>query len=69
MDQTSAAAGDPVAALRRIAFLLERRMAATYKVQAFRKAAATALAVGPQELAARAAAGTLHELAGIGEAT
>ena len=69
VDQTSAGAGDPVAALRRIAFLLERRMAATYKVQAFRKAAATALTVGPQELAARAAAGTLQELAGIGKAT
>src|SRR3712207_8839165 len=44
-------------------------MAATYKVQAFRKAAATALAVGPEELATRAAAGTLKELPGIGKAT
>jgi putative hydrolase len=67
--QTSRPAGDPVAALRRIAFLLERRMAPTYKVQAFRKAASTALAAGPQDLAARAAAGTLKELPGIGEAT
>ena len=65
--QTSS--GDPVAALRRIAFLLERRMAPTYKVQAFRKAAATALAVGPEEVAARAAAGSLQELPGIGKAT
>ena len=60
---------DPVAALRRIAFLLERRLAPTYKVQAFRKAAATALAVGPQEVADRAATGTLQELPGIGKAT
>ena len=67
MVQTSAR--DPVGALRRIAFLLERRMAATYKVQAFRKAAATALAVGPQEVASRAVAGTLQELPGIGKAT
>jgi putative hydrolase len=67
--QTSRGDGDPVAALRRIAFLLERRMAATYKVQAFRKAATTALAVGPQELGDRAAAGTLQELPGIGKAT
>ena len=60
---------DPVAALRRIAFLLERRLAPTYKVQAFRKAAATALAVGPQGVADRAAAGTLQEMPGIGKAT
>src|SRR3712207_9342024 len=44
-------------------------MAATYKVQAFRKAAATALAAGPEEVAAKAAAGTLKELPGIGKAT
>ena len=69
MDQTSDPVGDPVAALRRIAFLLERRMAATYKVQAFRKAAATALAVGAQELHERAGAGTLQELPGVGKAT
>ena len=78
MDQTSGPAPgrrsghqvrDPVSALRRIAFLLERSMAPTYKVQAFRKAAATALGVGPQEVATRAAAGTLQELPGIGKAT
>ena len=69
MVQTSQPAGDPVSSLRRIGFLLERRMAPTYKVQAFRKAAATALAVGPHELATRAAEGTLKELPGIGKAT
>jgi putative hydrolase len=60
---------DPAGALRRIAFLLERRLAETYKVKAFRGAAATVLATGPVELAERAAEGTLRQLPGIGKAT
>lgn len=59
----------PVAALRRVAFLLERSRAETYKVKAFRAAAATILPLDPDEVAARAAAGTLRELAGIGSST
>src|SRR5690606_41194898 len=39
----------PVAALRRIAFLLERRLAETYKVKAFRSAAATLLPLGDRK--------------------
>ena len=35
----------PSAALREIAFLLERQLAPTYRVQAFRKAAAAPLPV------------------------
>ncbi|MGO4256971.1 PHP domain-containing protein [Marmoricola sp. RAF53] len=61
--------GGPVAALRRIAFLLERTRAETYKVKAFRSAAATILPLDPDEVAGRARAGTLRELPGIGAST
>ncbi|HZW43651.1 MAG TPA: PHP domain-containing protein [Dermatophilaceae bacterium] len=60
---------EPYDALRRIAYLLERSRAGTYRVQAFRGAAATVLATDPAELQARAAAGTLTDLPGIGSAT
>jgi putative hydrolase len=60
---------DPAAALRRIGFLLERTLADTFKVKAFRSAAATVLATDPAELVERAQAGTLRELPGIGKAT
>ncbi len=58
----------PVAALRRIAFLLERSRAETYKVKAFRSAAATVLPLG-EEVEERVRAGTLRELPGIGAST
>ena len=60
---------DPVVVLRRIAFLLERRLAETYKIKAYRGAAGTLLAIGPEEVEQRAAHGTLRELPGIGEKT
>ncbi len=70
MDQTSGGPPlGPVAALRRVAFLLERRLADTYKVKAFRGAVTTVLTLGPDELDRRCAAGTLTELDGIGKAT
>jgi putative hydrolase len=59
----------PVAALRRIAFLLERGRAETYKVKAFRAAAATVLPLDPEEVADRVRTGTLRELPGIGAST
>ena len=61
-------AGGPVNALRRIAFLLERSRAETYKVKAFRSAADTILPLG-DEVAARVREGTLRKLPGIGAYT
>jgi putative hydrolase len=59
----------PVATLRRIAFLLERGRQETYKVKAFRTAAASLLPLSEEEVAARVAAGTLTELPGVGAST
>ena len=67
MDERNPA--DPVAVLRRIAFLLERRQAETYKVRAFRTAAAAILSLPPEELAGRAQQGTLRQLRGVGAST
>ncbi len=59
----------PVAALRRIAFLMERGREESRRIEAFRSAAATILPLGDDEVAARAEAGTLTELPGIGPST
>ncbi|HEX5770902.1 MAG TPA: PHP domain-containing protein [Nocardioidaceae bacterium] len=67
MDERKSA--DPVAVLRRIAFLLERTQAETFKVRAFRTAAAALLPLAPDEVRARAAQGTLRDLKGIGAST
>lgn len=60
---------DPAADLRRIAFCLERALEPTYRVKAFRTAAAVVDRLPGGELAERAAAGTLTELGGIGAVT
>jgi len=59
----------PVAALRRIAFLMERGREESRRIEAFRSAAATILPLPADEVAARVDAGTLTELPGIGPST
>ncbi len=61
--------GGPVAALRRIAFLMERGREETRRIQAFRNAAAVVLPLPHDEVVARVEAGTLTDLAGIGPST
>ncbi|TAK68858.1 MAG: PHP domain-containing protein [Actinomycetota bacterium] len=60
---------DPVQALEQVAFLLERELASTYKVRAFRQAARVLGDLDPDELRRRIDSGTLTGLAGIGPAT
>ncbi|HUR51247.1 MAG TPA: PHP domain-containing protein [Mycobacteriales bacterium] len=60
---------DPADDLRQIAFCLERALEPSYRVKAFRTAAAAVDALGPDELAERLRAGTLEEVKGIGKVT
>ncbi|GAA1131021.1 PHP domain-containing protein [Nocardioides aquiterrae] len=61
--------GGPVAALRRIAFLLERGREETYKVKAYRNAAAAILPLPADRVAAMVADGTITKVAGVGAST
>ncbi len=60
---------DPVEALERVAYLLDRVLAEGHRVQAYQRAADVVRELPADELAQRHAAGTLTELAGIGPKT
>ncbi len=60
---------DPVADLRRAAFLLERAHCSTYRVRAFRGAAAVLARRERDEIARLASTGELIRLRGVGEVT
>src|SRR5918994_6178296 len=60
---------DPVEALEETATLLERGRAATYKVQAFRRAADTVRELPPEKLQSLATQGRLQDLPGVGSST
>ena len=58
-----------LAGLRRVAFLLERQLAPTYRVKAFRGAVDTISALEPAAVGELVAAGRLTDLPGIGPKT
>lgn len=60
---------EPIDALRRVAFLLERSRAGTYRVEAFRGAVKLLKALPAGELEQRVKEGTLQQVKGIGKAT
>ncbi|WP_154595424.1 PHP domain-containing protein [Aeromicrobium senzhongii] len=60
---------DPVEALRETAFWLERERASSYRVEAFRKAAAALGDLPPEEISERARTGALGRMKGLGPRT
>jgi putative hydrolase len=67
--EAPAAPMTPEVALARIGHLLDRSLAPSTKVRAYRRAAEVVAEIGPEAVEARVAAGTLQELAGIGPST
>ena len=65
----SSAPRDPIADLKRIGFLLEAAQEPSYRVRAFRGAAATLADLGADQVGVLAETGGLRELPGIGEVT
>ncbi|NQD86417.1 PHP domain-containing protein [Paenarthrobacter sp. CM16] len=57
---------DPIEALDEIAFWLERSLAPTFKVQAFRKAADAVRQLPPEELAKLVSSGRIKSVKGVG---
>jgi len=60
---------DPIQDLRAIAFLLERSLESTYRVKAFRTAAAALCALPAEDVVLLARSGSLRQVRGIGERT
>ncbi len=60
---------DPVAALREIAYLMERVLAEPYRVRAFRSAADAIAALSPAEFEQHARASTWKQISGVGNTT
>ncbi len=60
---------DPVLALRETAFWLERERATSYRVEAFRRAAAALADLSTEEITERAASGELRRMKGLGPRT
>ena len=60
---------EPAVALQQAIHYLDRELAPGQKVRAFQKAIDIVVETGPAEIAARASAGTLTELGGIGKST
>ncbi len=60
---------DPVEALKEIGFWLERELAKTYRVEAFRKAAAAIEHLTPAEVEKQVQNGSLKRIKGIGDRT